>query len=147
MSLEVNGYLSLIDCSNSHNQVLFRRTETIDGTVSNLDVLFEGVKFLNCPFDLKNPTIEKKPLNDLSDKFSYNQEEYKDCNLYIIKNSNSYIIAEQGKYQYNNLVTESLACKKKQDPLFDDMDLLIKRIDEEGYHNVMEAFKEEWSLI
>ena len=54
------GYYELIDSSNSHNQLLFRKTITSnEGVTSNEDLMFIGVRFMHIPFELNGFEIKQ----------------------------------------------------------------------------------------
>lgn len=51
---KIKGTFSLIDLSTTHNQILFRRF----GEKNNIDLLFEGVSYIDVPWSFANPEFE-----------------------------------------------------------------------------------------
>ena len=114
------GYYELIDSSNSHNQLLFRKTITSnEGVISNEDLIFIGVRFMYIPFELNGfeiKQIEHSNNNPLAEVF----ERYLDQSpkiVQIISDQNDYyVLADRVQIQTNNLKLDEPGLPIKREP-------------------------------
>lgn len=149
-----NRIFSLIDFSPSHNQFLFRAMKD-ENHEKNIDILFEGVSYIQLPLVLKifNLIIgsnEEKRIKLKEITFD-NKSEALD-NLYIIESHSKryFIIAEKASYLENDFEgTESSMPIKVEKPFTqEDILNLIAEAEEKGAESFMEKYnKTDWVEI
>lgn len=107
----LNNTFVLYDASPTHLQVLFRSFPT-HPSKENLDILVQGVTFLQIPSTLKGISIEVKQSEDLG-YLGLGLKFEPDNKLIVIteKEKKYYIVAEKISYQRNQLADTSLPIK------------------------------------
>lgn len=109
----LNNTFVLYDASPTHLQVLFRSFPT-HPSKENLDILVQGVTFLQIPSTIKGMSIEVKKREDLGHfELEVGLKFKPDNKLFVIteKAKKYYIVAEKISYQRNQLTDTSLPIK------------------------------------
>ena len=149
----INRDFTLIDFSTSHNQFLYRSSKN-EKFNRNIDILFEGVSFMQLPLNLYGFEIVLGNKNDYKElkKIVPDLDSYSHKKMIVLQNNliKNFCLADRISYQENDLeALETSIPIKTEEPLSDeDILKMIEEASEKGADFLMQKYnKNDWTKI